>query len=89
MPRTGTPRVKISGAARGLPASVTQAGPPERMTACGAEVGEEGGVDLLVGVDLAVDARLAQAAGDQLGDLAAEVDDEQALVVGLCVIAIA
>ena len=48
-----------------------------------AERGEEGGVDLLVGVDLAVDPRLAQAAGDQLGDLAAEVDDEKALVVGV------
>ena len=48
-----------------------------------AEGGEEGGVDLLVGVDLAVDADLAQAAGDQLGDLAAEVDDEEALVVGV------
>ena len=48
-----------------------------------AEIGEESGVDPLVGVDLAVDAELAQAAGDQLGDLAAEVDDEEALVVGV------
>ena len=61
---------------------MTLAGPPDRITACGRNAGEEGGVDLLVGVDLAVDARLAQPAGDQLGDLAAEVDDEQALVAG-------
>ena len=33
-------------------------------------------VGRLEGNDLAIDARLAHAAGDQLGDLAAEIDDE-------------
>ncbi len=47
------------------------------------EFGDERRIDLLIGVDLAVDPRLAQAAGDQLGDLTAEIDDEQALVIGL------
>ena len=68
---------------------MTLAGPPERMTASGPERGEEGGVDLLVRVDLAVDPRLAQPPRDQLGDLAAEVDDEQALVLGARVMVIA
>jgi hypothetical protein len=33
-------------------------------------------------VDLAIDAALADAPGDELRDLAAEVDDENAFVVG-------
>jgi len=31
-------------------------------------------------VDFAIDRQFAQAAGDQLGDLAAEVDDQQAFM---------
>ena len=61
--------------ARGLPASVTEAGPPERMTALGLEA-LEGGFGALEGMDLAVDARFAHAARDELGHLAAEIDDE-------------
>jgi hypothetical protein len=33
-------------------------------------------------VDLTIDAALAHATGDELGDLGAEVDDEDAVVVG-------
>jgi len=40
----------------------------------------EGGLGRLIGMDLAVDAGLANATGDQLGDLGAEVDDENGVV---------
>ena len=40
------------------------------------------GIDPVVGVNLAIDIQLAQAARDQLGDLRAEVDDEQTVVMG-------
>ncbi len=48
----------------------------------GREVLQESWGHLLIGVDLAIDVQLAQAARDQLGDLAAEVDDEKALMRG-------
>ena len=35
MPRTGSPAVNTQSGARGVPNSVTHAGPPERMTAFG------------------------------------------------------
>jgi hypothetical protein len=46
----------------------------------GANSGQEGVGDVLERVDLAIDVQLAQAAGDQLRDLAAEIDDQQAFV---------
>ncbi len=45
-------------------------------------VGVQHLLDLVVGMDLAIDAVLTQASGDQLGHLAAEIDDQDALVVG-------
>ncbi len=45
----------------------------------GAELLDLGLVDRLEGVDLAVDAGFAQAPGDELGDLGAEIDDQQAV----------
>ena len=47
----------------------------------GGEVVEEGVGDVLERVDFAIDVELAQAAGDQLRDLAAEIDDQQAFVM--------
>ena len=42
----------------------------------------EGRLGLLEGGDLAIDAGLANAAGDQLGHLRAEIDDQHLVVVG-------
>ena len=47
--------------------------------ALGAELLDLGLVDRLEGVDFAVDARFAQAPGDELGDLGTEIDDQQAV----------
>ena len=80
MPSTGTPASKIACGARGDVASVIEAGPPERITPRGFIVGE-GFSRLLEGDDLAIDPLLAHASGDELGDLGAEIDDEN-LVVG-------
>ena len=44
------------------------------------ETGKKRVVDILIGVDFAIDVQLAQAAGNQLGDLAAEVDDKKAVM---------
>ena len=70
----------VGAGAAGVGDAGGAAGEDDRLRA---EGGEEGGGHAVEGVDLAVDARLAQPAGDQLGDLAAEIDDEQALVRGL------
>ena len=58
--------------------SVTDAGPPDRMTPAGTEPGHRVG-RALKRDHFGVDARLADAARDQLGDLAAEIDDENGL----------
>jgi hypothetical protein len=47
MPRTGTPRAKSVSGARGLAGSVTEAGPPESTTACGAKAARKSGVTAL------------------------------------------
>ncbi len=44
MPITGTPSPKSASGTRGLPASVTLAGPPDRITACGANSARKSGV---------------------------------------------
>ena len=51
------------------------------MTALGFELGE-GRLGLLERRDLAIDAGLAHAAGDQLRHLRAEIDDQHLVVVG-------
>ena len=70
----------MSGA-RGLPSSGTEAGPPERITALGASAPERG-LGVLKRNDLAIDAGLAHAPRDQLRHLAAEIDDQQLVVLG-------
>ncbi len=80
MPSTGTPRSNTPAAGIGAPSASTDIGPPERMMPLGAKA-----LDVrqrqVWPVDLAVDAQLAHPAGDELGVLAAEVEDEDLLVV--------
>ena len=85
MPRIGTPSVE-DRLRRPRRAFVDDrlAGPPDRITALGAKSAQEGVGDVLVRVDFAIDVQLAQAARDQLGHLAAEVDDEKAVMVVMC-----
>ncbi len=69
------PASKIASGARGLPMSTVECG------AAGEDDGlrldaPEGFVGRLEGNDLGIDAGLADAPGDQLRDLAAEIDDE-------------
>ena len=78
MPSTGTPSSKTASGARGVPASCTEAGPPDRMIALGAKLAQPlGGHG--EGMDLAIDAALAHAARDELRHLAAEIEDEDAV----------
>ncbi len=75
MPSTGTPASKMICGARGLSISVTEAGPPDRITAFG-RMPLEGGFRRLEGDDLGIDAGFAHAPRDELRHLAAEIDDE-------------
>ena len=75
MPSTGTPSVHTASGARGVSPSVTLFGPPERMMPFGAKLADEVVADV-VGMDLAVDVRLAQPARDQLRVLRAEIEDQ-------------
>ncbi len=47
-----------------------------------AQSADQGVVHLVEGMDLAIDIHLAQTTGDQLGYLAAEIDDQTGLVRG-------
>ena len=67
----------MSGA-RGAVPSVTEAGPPDRMTARGAK-SRTAALGDRKRVDLAIDPALAHAARDQLGHLAAEIEDQDAV----------
>ena len=53
------------------------------MIALGVVGLEEGVIHLVEGMDLAIDPALAHPAGDQLGHLAAEIDDQDAVMAGL------
>ena len=75
MPKTGTPASNRAGSTCGAPGSYTLDGPPDRMIAAGS-AGQHLGDRHRVRHDLGVDVGLAHAAGDQLGVLGAEVDDE-------------
>ena len=75
------PSSSSRGEAIGLALSPTLAGPPERITAFGTKASQHR-LDTVVRMNLAIDAALAQAAGNQLGNLAAEIDDQHAVVVG-------
>ena len=72
----------MAGSIDGAPSACTDAGPPEKITPFGRLRRELGGGDR-VGDDLGVDVGLADAAGDQLRVLGAEVDDEDGVEVGL------
>ena len=78
---SGSPSAKMAGSHRGAPSAYTEAGPPERISATGFRR-----CDLLdarpVGDKLGVDARLADAASDQLRVLAAEVEHEDRPLLG-------
>ena len=63
----------------------TLAGPPDRMIADGLALGDLSGGDA-VRDDLGVHVQLADPAGDQLGVLGPEVDDEHRVVVGVVVV---
>ena len=67
--------------ARGLSSHITEAGPPDRMMPLGLQPleGLGGGVER---GDLAIDPGLAHPARDQLGHLAAEIDDEDGARAG-------
>ena len=81
MASRGTPLSNIDCGARGLSASVTEAGPAGEDHALGLKAVKS----LLSSVersDLGIDAGFADAPGDQLGNLAAEVDDEDGFRVG-------
>jgi hypothetical protein len=67
----------------GAPSAKTEAGPPEKITAFGAKAARKRVVHPVEGVDFAIDVQLAQAARDQLRHLAAEVDDEKAVMRGV------
>ena len=74
------PAVKICSGARGEPASPTLAGPPERMMPFGGEGGDFFGIGV-ERPDFAIDAGFADPAGDQLGDLAAEIQNQNFFIV--------
>ena len=79
MDRTGTPAAKIASGARGEPASVTEPGRPTGSPPWDAGRAKAFG-GALERVDFAIDAGLADAPGDELGDLRAEVDDQHLVV---------
>ena len=73
-------RTRACGA-RGVSVSVTLAGPPDRMIARG--LFRQRRLRLVVGHDLAIDPGLAHAPRDELGHLAAEIDDQNAHLAGV------
>ncbi len=78
MPSTGTPASNTACGARGEAPSVRLAGPPDRMMPRGRHAAIRPGIGV-ERPDFAIDAGLAQTAGNELGDLAAEVQDQNAL----------
>jgi len=57
-------------------------GPARKDHGFRGEIPQEGVVHALERVDFAIDVQLAQAAGDQLRHLAAEIDDQKAVMMG-------
>ena len=70
----------VRGARTARPASSTLAGPPDSTMPFGANARTALELDV-AGMDLAVDAALADAARDELGELGAEVQDQDAIAV--------
>ncbi len=80
MPSTGTPSAQTAAGAAGaffLGDGLGAAGEDDAARAEGADVGAAG----IPGMDLAVDAELAHATGDQLGVLRTEIEDQDAVGV--------
>ena len=76
--KTGRPDSKIREGTRGENSSVTEAGPPDRMTPWAHR--REGLFRRLKRVDFAIDTGLAHAAGNELGDLRTEIDNEDRIM---------
>ena len=68
---------KMAGSADGRLALDHRGRAARQDDGLGVELLDLGLVDRLEGVDFAVDPGFAQAAGDQLGDLGTEIDDQQ------------
>ena len=78
MPSTGTPSLKTMSGARGAFALGDRGRPARQDDRARREIADLSLVDR-EGVDLAVDAAFAHAARDQLGYLAAEIEDQNAV----------
>ena len=87
MPRIGRPLSNSTCGARGLPSSGTLAGEPDRMMPLGLSRWNASSAMAERG-DFGIDPGLAHAAGDQLGHLAAEIDDEDGIGEVRCVHAV-
>jgi hypothetical protein len=81
MPRIGTPLSNNTCGARGLPSRGNAGRAARQDDALGLQP-VEGGVGLREGGDFGIDPGFAHAAGDQLSDLAAEIDDQDRLWAG-------
>ena len=79
MPNTGIPSSNTFCGARGVSASATDAGPPERMIPTGRELLDKMGADV-PRMNFAVHAAFTHAACNQLGILGAEVKNEYLLM---------
>src|SRR5213594_3702491 len=79
MPSTGGPRSRILGSTLGAPGSNTELGPPERMIPLGSNDRMKSRSMPRAAGDLAVDARFANTAGDQLRELGSAVENEDAV----------
>ena len=75
MPSTGIPSSSSAGSSRGAPSAYTDAGPPERISPFGRRRAHLVDADV-VRQQLGEDAELAHPARDQLGVLAAVVEDD-------------
>ena len=72
--------LKDGGRGAGAALAHHAVGPTREDHGLGREIGQEGIRDLLIGVDFAVNIQLAQATRNKLGHLAAEIDDQKAVV---------
>jgi len=73
------PASKKCWGARGLSSHITDEGPPDRMMPLGFSRSKASAA-LLKGANLGIDPGFADAAGDELSHLAAEVHDENGIL---------
>jgi hypothetical protein len=74
MPSTGVPDAKSPGSQCGAPASATLLGPPERITPLDLS---QGGVERQ---DLGINRQLPQTPRNELGELGAEIENDDGLM---------